>query len=137
MLCEQILRDAFGSVGEAPADVLELMRDTGRIVLYSPEVPVDAPLGLLREVFRETLDEHPYVLEGARDVREEDKKKADQAQAASTERVGVDLIVGYNRGKTDPSQLASYGHANGTGYEFSLERDGVTFTVQVRRDLGD
>lgn len=67
-------------------------------------------------------------------MREGDKKKADQAQAASTERVGVDLIVGYNHGKTDPSQLASYGHSVGTGYEFALERDGVTFVVSVRRD---
>jgi len=67
-------------------------------------------------------------------VREEDKRRADRAQAASTERVGVDLIVGYNHGKTDPGQLASYGHSVGTGYEFALERDGVSFTVSVKRD---
>lgn len=67
----------------------------------------------------------------------QERRRADSAQAASTERVGVELIVGYNRGKTDPSQLASYGHSVGTGYEFALESDGVTFTVQVKRDLGD
>jgi hypothetical protein len=41
----------------------------------------------------------------------------------------------WNAGRTDPAQMAVMGHDTATGYEFCIERDGVTYTVTVARDL--
>jgi len=63
-------------------------------------------------------------------------ERARAARAAATASVGVDLMKAYNRALTDPSQMAAMGHDTSTGYEFCIERDGVTYIVEVHRDLG-
>lgn len=40
----------------------------------------------------------------------------------------------FNRGVTDPSLMAELGHSTTTGFEFCIERDGVTHTITVTRD---
>ena len=63
-------------------------------------------------------------------------KQAEAARAVRTAAVGVDLMNAYNHGKTDPGQMAVLGHDTMTGFEFCVERDGVTYIVEVHRDLG-
>lgn len=74
--------------------------------------------------------------------REQARQAADRAQREGCARVGLDLMNAYNHAQKDPSQMAVMGHEIGSasklvtaGYEFCVERDGVTYVVQVGRDL--
>lgn len=62
-------------------------------------------------------------------------QRARRAQAAGIAKIGRELIDAFNRDKTDPSVMAVCGHDTMTGYEFSIERGGVAYTVTVTRDL--
>lgn len=68
-------------------------------------------------------------------MREEEKRRADQAKQARIAKIGVDLMNSYNRGKTDPSDMATHGHDTMTGFEFYIERDGFVTRVALSRDL--
>ena len=67
--------------------------------------------------------------------REDAWERAKAAQAAGIARVGRELIEAFNHGKNDPSGMAVCGHDTKTGYEFYVERGGVTYTITVTRDL--
>lgn len=68
--------------------------------------------------------------------RQADWKRAQDARNATTASIGRDLMDAWNRDKTDPSLMAVVGHDSTFGFEFCIERDGVTYTVEIRRDLG-
>ncbi len=68
-------------------------------------------------------------------IHKDAARRADDARAAATETIGKELMVCFNRGKTDPSDMAELGHSTTTGFEFCIERDGVVHTVTVTRDL--
>jgi len=70
------------------------------------------------------------------ELKRPDWREAEAARVASTAGIGVELMRAWNRGKTDPSNLALMGHDTSTGYEFCIERDGVTYVCTVTRDLG-
>jgi hypothetical protein len=67
---------------------------------------------------------------------EADWKRAQSARKATTAAIGAELINAFNQGWTDPSDMAGHGHETSTGFEFHLERDGVTYTIAVSRDMG-
>lgn len=67
--------------------------------------------------------------------REQSTKKAQAVRVAAIAAIGVELMNAWNRNKTDPSDMAVMGHDTSTGFEFVIERNGVTYNVDVRRDL--
>jgi len=81
-------------------------------------------------------DKEPPEVEAYQSRQYDKVKQAQAARQASTASVGVDLMNAYNRGRTDPGEMAVLGHETMTGYEFCVERDGVTYIVEVHRDLG-
>jgi hypothetical protein len=66
--------------------------------------------------------------------KDADKARADAANKARIAKVGVDLMNAYNRGKTDPSDMATLGHDTMTGYEFYIEEDGLVIKIDLTRD---
>lgn len=66
--------------------------------------------------------------------RDQARAAADKAQAGLLAEIGVELMNGFNRGKTNPWDMAKLGHDTATGFEFCIERRGVTVTVTVTRD---
>lgn len=73
--------------------------------------------------------------EGPAAIRKDAGRRADDARAAATEAIGTELMVAFNHGKTDPSEMAELGHSTIHGFEFCIERHGVIHTVSVTRDL--
>ena len=69
--------------------------------------------------------------------REQAKRDADQRQQGATAYVGQRLMNRWNRDLRDPSLMATSGHDTTFGYEFVIQEDGFTFTVEVRRDMDD
>lgn len=74
------------------------------------------------------------AMKTSQDRRSEAGKRADSANAHAIRQLGVDLMNAFNRGKTDPSEMAVLGHDTMTGYEFCVERNGVVYVVSVGRD---
>lgn len=72
--------------------------------------------------------------DGPAGARKDAARRADDTRAAATERIGRELMDRFNRGVTDPSLMAELGHSTTTGFEFCIERDGVTHTITVTRD---
>jgi hypothetical protein len=69
--------------------------------------------------------------------REQAKRKADEREATRIADVGKRLMQRYNRDLTDPTVMAVVGHDTTFGYQFFVQEDGVTYIVEVRRDMGD
>lgn len=70
-------------------------------------------------------------------IRDQAARTAQEARRGAIAAIGAELMNRWNAGRADPSQLAVTGHDTATGFGFCLERDGVTYTVAVTRDLGE
>jgi hypothetical protein len=68
-------------------------------------------------------------------ARQEAAQRAVASRQGLIERVGADLMNAWNRGRTDPSDMAMLGHDTAAGYEFCIERDGAIIIVSLARDL--
>lgn len=73
--------------------------------------------------------------DGPAGTRKDAARRADDTRAAATESIGRELMDKFNRGVTDPSDMAELGHSTITGFEFFIERDGVVHMVTVTRDM--
>ena len=83
----------------------------------------------------ESLEEQAAMEEITHDVwRSEAGKRADSLNAHAIAQLGTELMNAFNHGKTDPSDMAVLGHDMATGFEFCIERNGVTYVVSVARD---
>ena len=70
-------------------------------------------------------------------TREQAARDARRDESMRIAHVGVDLINAYNTGRTDPSMMAVLGHDTMSGYQFSIQKNGVTYRVEVTRDMAD
>ena len=96
LLCEGILTEAFGSVGDAPQDVLNLMQDRGRIIpgtlvkgeiTEGGEVPMsdnEGPWAVVSSLYKKDLD---LVAEAA--LRGDDSATPAGSIREAAERVGL------------------------------------------------
>jgi len=67
--------------------------------------------------------------------RRADGERADQQRQAVIAGIGAELMTAFNRGKTDPAQMAMLGHDTATGFEFVIERNGEVYVWSGTRDL--